>query len=56
VPDGEPPALAGLVAHLDALGMARQYWPERLEILAELPKTPSGKIQKFLLRERLAKG
>lgn len=56
VPDGEPPALVGLVAYLDALGMARQYWPERLEILAEPPKTPSGKIQKFLLRERLAKG
>jgi cyclohexanecarboxylate-CoA ligase len=25
--------------------------PERLEIVAELPRTPSGKIQKFKLRE-----
>jgi cyclohexanecarboxylate-CoA ligase len=25
--------------------------PERLEILSELPRTPSGKIQKFKLRE-----
>jgi acyl-coenzyme A synthetase/AMP-(fatty) acid ligase len=30
---------------------AKQYWPEDLEVLEELPKTPSGKIQKFLLRE-----
>ena len=30
---------------------AKQYWPEDLEILEDLPKTPSGKIQKFLLRE-----
>ena len=31
--------------------MARQYHPERLEIVEELPRTPSGKIQKFKLRE-----
>jgi cyclohexanecarboxylate-CoA ligase len=31
--------------------MARQYMPERLEILPELPRTPSGKIQKFKLRD-----
>lgn len=30
---------------------ARQYLPERLEIVSELPRTPSGKIQKFRLRE-----
>ncbi|MEZ5841117.1 MAG: AMP-binding protein [Hyphomicrobiales bacterium] len=32
-------------------GMAKQYWPERLEITAEMPRTASGKIQKFRLRE-----
>ena len=31
--------------------VARQYLPERLEVVAELPLTPSGKIQKFKLRE-----
>ena len=31
-------------------GMAKQYWPERLEVLDALPSTPSGKIQKFALR------
>lgn len=53
-PDGEPPTLADLQRHLDGLGMARQFWPERVEILDDLPKTPSGKIQKFLLRQRVA--
>ncbi len=32
--------------------MARQYWPERLEVIDEMPRTPSGKIQKFVLRDR----
>ena len=51
---GQPPSLADLTGHLDALGMAKHYWPERVVLVAELPKTPSGKIQKFRLRELLA--
>jgi len=39
-------------AHLEAGTLAKPYWPERLEIVSELPRTPSGKIQKFMLRER----
>ncbi len=39
--------------HLAETGVAKQYWPERLEVLADLPTTPSGKIQKFRLRERI---
>jgi glutaryl-CoA dehydrogenase/cyclohexanecarboxylate-CoA ligase len=35
-------------------GVARQYWPERLDILDELPRTPSGKILKYQLRDRYA--
>ncbi len=31
------------------------YWPERVETIDEMPRTPSGKIQKFVLRDR-AKG
>ncbi|MBI3992810.1 MAG: AMP-binding protein [Candidatus Lambdaproteobacteria bacterium] len=37
--------------YLAAEKVAKNYWPERLEIVAELPRTPSGKIQKFKLRE-----
>jgi 3-phosphoshikimate 1-carboxyvinyltransferase len=40
--------------HLDAQRVAKPYWPERLEIVDALPYTPSGKIQKFVLRDRLA--
>ena len=45
---------AALRAHLEAQRMARHYMPERLLILDELPRTPSGKIQKFRLRALLA--
>ena len=38
--------------YLDACQVAKHYWPERLEIVDELPKTPSGKVQKYVLRER----
>ena len=35
-----------------ANGLTKQYMPERLEIVDELPKTPSGKVQKFVLRDK----
>ncbi len=38
--------------YLRGQDMAVQYLPEKLVILDALPRTPSGKIQKFLLRER----
>ncbi|MDD3651867.1 AMP-binding protein [Immundisolibacter sp.] len=41
-----------LTAWLAQSGTSRTYWPERLEIVPELPRTASGKIQKFELRER----
>ena len=40
-------------AFLKDKGVARQYWPERLEVLDELPRTPSGKILKYRLREAM---
>ena len=46
--------LVELTEFLGAAGMAKQYWPERLEILPEMPRTPSGKIQKFKLRAMAA--
>jgi cyclohexanecarboxylate-CoA ligase len=45
---------ADMAAHLAACGLSKTYWPERLEIIAEMPRTPSGKIQKFRLREQAA--
>ena len=46
--------LADLAAHLDAQHVARQKYPERLEFVDELPKTPTGKVQKFALRQQMA--
>src|SRR5688572_5622347 len=43
-------------AFLAEKGVAKQYWPERLEVRPELPRTPSGKIQKFRLREQIGDG
>jgi len=33
--------------------MAKNYLPERLEVLDAMPTTPSGKIQKFKLRDMI---
>lgn len=49
--EGAAPSLDDLTSLLEDAGMAKQFWPERLEVLPELPHTPSGKIQKFKLRE-----
>ena len=48
---GETLDLPTLVDYLKAQKVALQYIPERLEILDAMPATPSGKIQKFKLRE-----
>lgn len=53
VPRDEAPTLNELRDHLRKAGMSVSYWPDRLELISEMPKTPSGKIRKFLLRERL---
>jgi cyclohexanecarboxylate-CoA ligase len=38
--------------YLYACQASKHYWPERLEIVDEMPRTASGKIQKYILRER----
>lgn len=42
-------------AFLATKGVAKQYWPEKFVVLDDFPKTPSGKIQKFQLREQVSK-
>src|SRR5690348_4764695 len=41
-----------MLEYLEACRVAKPYWPERLEVVDSLPRTPSGKIQKFVLRAR----
>jgi acyl-CoA synthetase (AMP-forming)/AMP-acid ligase II len=55
-PGGPTPTLDDVRSHLEAAGLARQKWPESLHLVDELPRTPSGKVQKFLLRRRLQDG
>jgi acyl-CoA synthetase (AMP-forming)/AMP-acid ligase II len=43
-----------LRALVEASRLAKQKWPERLEVLDVLPMTASGKIRKNVLRERAA--
>jgi cyclohexanecarboxylate-CoA ligase len=43
--------LKAVQAYMAENKVAKQYWPERIEIVADLPKTPAGKVQKFQLRE-----
>jgi acyl-CoA synthetase (AMP-forming)/AMP-acid ligase II len=47
------PELTAVRAHLEAAGLARQKWPEELHTVEEFPRTASGKVQKFVLREHL---
>jgi cyclohexanecarboxylate-CoA ligase len=45
--------LSEIVDFLKQHKLAVQYIPERLEVWNEIPMTPSGKIQKFKLREMI---
>ncbi|MEW6271002.1 MAG: AMP-binding protein [Thermodesulfobacteriota bacterium] len=52
-PGAEPPTLDALIAFLRARDLTPQKLPEQLELVRELPRTPSGKINKRLLREEI---
>ncbi|HSE93988.1 MAG TPA: AMP-binding protein [Methylomirabilota bacterium] len=52
---GEAPTLAELAGWLEGHGLARHKLPERLELVGEFPMTPSGKVQKYRLREDVAR-
>ncbi len=43
--------LVAVQAYMAKSQVAKQYWPERVRVVDELPRTPTGKIQKFRLRE-----
>ncbi|MGV3489548.1 MAG: AMP-binding protein [Tuberibacillus sp.] len=49
----EPISFEALQTYLKEKGVAKHYWPEHLEIVDDFPRTPSGKIQKFRLREMI---
>jgi acyl-CoA synthetase len=53
LPGAETSTLDHVRAHLERAGLARQKWPEELQHVDEFPRTASGKVQKFVLRDRL---
>jgi acyl-CoA synthetase (AMP-forming)/AMP-acid ligase II len=53
---GASVTLDDVKAHLAQAGLAKQKWPESLYVVADLPRTASGKVQKFRLRQQLRDG
>jgi 3-phosphoshikimate 1-carboxyvinyltransferase len=51
---GERLGFTSMQKYLEAAGLSKYYWPERLEHVDVLPRNAVGKIQKNLLRERAA--
>jgi cyclohexanecarboxylate-CoA ligase len=49
---GRVPTFEALLEHLERRGFAKQYWPERLELVDALPRTAAGKVRKFVLQQQ----
>jgi acyl-CoA synthetase (AMP-forming)/AMP-acid ligase II len=56
LPGTAAPTLEDVRAHLAEVGLAKQKWPESIHAVVDLPRTPSGKVQKFKLRQQLRDG
>ena len=56
VQDHEAPTLDQVREHLGAVGLAKQKWPEAIYAVPDFPRTPSGKIQKYVVRQKLREG
>ena len=52
--DGDGLPLSEVQRWMAESGMAKQKWPERVEVVDELPMTPSRKVQKFHLRQLIS--
>ncbi|OBF95630.1 AMP-dependent synthetase [Mycobacterium sp. 852002-51152_SCH6134967] len=51
---GQPmPTRDDVRAHFVSAGMARQKWPEELHQVDDFPRTASGKVQKYLVRQKV---
>jgi acyl-CoA synthetase len=44
--------LEAIITHFASAGCAKQKTPEKLVILSDLPRTPSGKVRKAELRHQ----
>lgn len=55
-PSAEPPTVEDLRRYLEGCGLARQKCPEEVRVVDDFPRTASGKVQKYVLRDRLREG
>lgn len=53
-PGAEPISVEALGRFLESAGLAKFKWPERIEIVTDLPMTSSGKVSKPMLKEIIA--
>ncbi|BDE00017.1 AMP-dependent synthetase/ligase [Mycolicibacterium fortuitum subsp. fortuitum DSM 46621 = ATCC 6841 = JCM 6387] len=51
---GTMPTLDQVRSHFESSGVARQKWPEELHLAEDFPRTASGKVQKFVIRQEIA--
>jgi acyl-CoA synthetase (AMP-forming)/AMP-acid ligase II len=54
-PGAGAPTLEEIRAHLGRVDLARQKWPESIEVIEDFPRTASGKVKKFELRDAVRK-
>jgi acyl-CoA synthetase (AMP-forming)/AMP-acid ligase II len=53
LPGATAPTLVEVQAAMEQAGLAKQKWPEEVRGIDEFPRSASGKIQKFVLRQGL---
>jgi acyl-CoA synthetase (AMP-forming)/AMP-acid ligase II len=53
LPGATVPTLVEVQAAMEQAGLAKQKWPEEVRGIDEFPRSASGKIQKFVLRQGL---
>lgn len=45
--------MAEVREHFERAGVAKQKWPEELHEVADFPRTASGKVQKYVVRQSI---
>jgi acyl-CoA synthetase (AMP-forming)/AMP-acid ligase II len=52
-PGHAPPDTARVREHFESAGLARQKWPEEMLEVEDYPRTASGKVQKYVVRQQV---
>ena len=52
---GESLSLEEVQSFMEKNNVAKDKWPEHIEIVEQLPRTPTGKVLKDVLRENIGK-